>query len=87
MVAGLQILSSGFMGSIRGQNIGAKNKIHPNILGVAMAYQSLLKRANHANLKDAIRVEYIIRIKIIFEPLTFPDNVEISRSVASELLN
>jgi len=46
MVAGLQILSSGFMGSIRGQNIGAKNKIHPNILGVAMAYQSLLKRAN-----------------------------------------
>jgi len=45
MVAGWQILSSGFLGAVQGQNAIKKNKGHHNILGVAPANKSLLNRA------------------------------------------
>jgi hypothetical protein len=45
MVAELQIPSSGISGLIQDQNNDEKNKGHPNILGVASAHQSSLKRA------------------------------------------
>jgi len=44
MVAGLRILSSGFLGPIQGQNTG-KTNVTPNPLRVAPASQKLLKRA------------------------------------------
>ena len=39
MVAGLQILSRGFLGSIKGPNTGEKNKGRHNILRVSLGFQ------------------------------------------------
>jgi len=57
MVTELQILSSGFWGSILGPKYRRKNKVYPNILGVASGYESLHYHANHANPKKIMGIE------------------------------
>jgi hypothetical protein len=49
MVAGLQILSSGFLGAIQGQNIGEKIRNTPTSWGWQPPDQKLLNHANPTN--------------------------------------
>jgi hypothetical protein len=51
MVTGLQILSSGFWGSILEPKFRQKIMGNPNILGMAQGYQILLLRANLSTSK------------------------------------